>query len=200
MIIYHALSAVRCRLLLMLCLTGLAVIHTSPASGAGNGDIENLSAGYSALRLFLQDERHLTTIRRVKLVLSFEGISDRSVKLIGEIADSSAIAVDQLEQLAGARPAISFKEFSDDSIGKATLDSLRFATAKEFLLETEDFEKDLLLSQSQILRVISHLAVQLEQKETNVRRKAWLRKLADRYERYYHKVYARLTITGRGKT
>jgi hypothetical protein len=52
-----------------------------------------------------------------------------------------------------------------------------------------------LLSQSQILRVISHLAKQLEQKEISNERKAWLNKLAERYEHYYQQVYARLRLT-----
>ena len=73
------------------------------------------------------------------------------------------------------------------------------STAKEFFLETDDFEKDLLISQSQILRVISHLAKQLGEKETNTKRKAWLNKLAQRYEKYYQQVYVRILISNKEK-
>jgi len=159
----------------------------------------SIASGYSALRLFLEDEQHLTTIRRIKTALSFEGISDRSKKLVDEIADTSERALDELEILVADRPAVVFEDFSDESIGKATLDSLRIATAKEFLLDTDDFEKNLLLSQSNILRVISHLATQLEEKETSDRRKAWLNKLALSYENYYRQVYALITITEEAK-
>jgi len=173
------------------------VVTGNPAIGASHQQAGNtVNAGYSALKLFLEDEQHLTTIRRVKLVLAFESISGKSTKLIDEIADSSEQALEDLEKLATAKPVIVFEEFSDESIGKATLDSMRIATAKEFLFETDDFEKDLLLSQSNILRVISHLAKQLEEKETNAKRKAWLNKLAIRYEKYYQQVYARISITG----
>ena len=175
------------------------MVTGNPAIGASHQKATNtVDAGYSALKLFLEDEQHLTTLRRIKLVLAFEGISDKSTRLVDEIAETSEQALDDLEKLAAAKPAIVFKEFSDDSIGKATFDSLRIATAKELLLETDDFEKDLLLSQSNILRLISHLAKQLEEKETNANRKAWLNKLALRYEKYYQQVYARISITGKG--
>jgi hypothetical protein len=177
---------------------GILVFANTHAIATSQQQADSIESGYSALRLFLEDEQHLTTLRRVKLVLAFEGISDKSTMLVDEIAEASGQALDDLEKLAAAKPAIVFREFSDDSIGKATFDSLRFATAKELLLETNDFEKDLLLSQSNILRVISHLAKQLEEKESNVKRKAWLNKLALRYEKYYQQVYARISITGKG--
>ena len=185
--------------MLITSMLGILVFTNTHATGDLKQQTDTIDSGYSALRLFLQDEQHLTTLRRVKLVITFEGISDKSTRLVDEIAETSEQALDDLEKLAAARPAIVFEEFSDDSIGKATFDSLRIAAAKEMLLETEDFEKDLLLSQSNILRVISHLAKQLEEKETNAKRKAWLNKLAVRYEKYYQQVYARISITGNGK-
>ena len=187
------------RPLIIACLLGPSLFGISASSNASNNPSAGLDTGYSALRLFLKDEQHLTTIRRIKLILAFEGISDKSEKLVDEIADSSAQALEQLDQLVAMKPAIRLEDFSDDSIAKSTLDSLRMATAKEFLLETDDFEKDLLLSQSQILRVISHLARELEEKESNSKRKAWLNKLAQRYEKYYQQVYARITVVGKGR-
>ena len=185
-------------LVLITSMLGILVFTNTHAISASKQKADTIDSGYSALKLFLEDEQHLTTLRRVKLVLAFEGISDQSTRLVDEIADTSEQALDDLEKFAAARPTIVFEEFSDDSIGKATFDSLRIATAKELLLETDDFEKDLLLSQSNILRVISHLAKQLEEKETNAKRKAWLNKLAVRYEKYYQQVYARISITGKG--
>ena len=129
------------------------------------------------------------------MVITFSGISDSSTKLIDAIADTSKQAVDELEKLARAKPAFVFEEFSEKSIGKATLDSLRLAMAKEFLFESDNFEKNLLLSQLKVLPVISHLAQQLEEKETNSKRKAWLNKLADRYEIFYQKIKKRIVIS-----
>ena len=198
--IYRTSKSFLYTLLFFTSLLGVAVVTGNPAIGASHQKTTNsVDAGYSALKLFLEDEQHLTTIRRVKLVLAFEGISDNSRKIIDQIAESSEQALEDLEKLATARPVIIFEDFSDESIGKATLDSLRIATAKEFLFETDDFEKDLLISQSQILRVISHLARQLAEKETNAKRKAWLNKLSIRYEKYYQQVYARISIRGKGK-
>ena len=147
------------------CLLGMFLVHHSSAISAGDISSSSSNQAYSVLKLFLEDEQHLTTIRRVKTVISFEGISDDSTKLVDEIADASEQALEELEKLAAASPTIVFEEFPEKSIGKATLDSLRMTTAKEFLLNTDEFEKNLLLSQSQILRVISHLAKQLEQKK-----------------------------------
>ncbi len=198
--IYQSLFPYFSRLILLTSLLGVIVIADSPAIGASHKQsASTIDAGYSALKLFLEDEQHLTTIRRIKMVLAFEGISDKSTKLVDEIADSSEQALEDLEKLATAKPVIVFEDFSDESIGKATLDSLRMSTAKEFFLETDDFEKDLLISQSQILRVISHLAKQLEEKETNTKRKAWLNKLAQRYEKYYQQVYVRILISNKEK-
>ena len=194
--IYRFLDTSIARFILIAALFGMTAVSASLPARA-DARSSGIDTGYSVLRLFLKDEQHLTTIRRVKLVIGFEGVSDRTAKLVDRIADASAEALDELEALAAARPAIAFEEFPDDSIGKATLDSLRVATAKQFLLETDDFEKDLLLSQAQILRVISHLAEQLQEKESNPKRKAWLGKLAQRYDNYYHQVYARITITGK---
>lgn len=166
-----------------------------PANGSRHqASNSNINFGYSALKLFLADEQHLTTIRRVKTVISLEGVSKATKKLIDDIADSSEQALAQLEKLAPAKPAIVFHDFDDDFIGKATLDSMRYATAKEFLFDSDDFEKNLLVSQAQILRVISHLASQLEQNETNPKRRAWLNKLSRRYEAYYQRVFARISV------
>lgn len=188
----------------LLVITGLItafVIADNPVVNAKNRSAASpVATGYSALKLFLEDEQYLTAIRRTKMVISFSAISDKSRKLIDAISDSSEQAIEDLEKLSAVKPSFVFEEFSDETIGKSTLDSLRITTAKEFLLESENFEKNLLLSQLNILRVISHLARELEEKETSDKRKAWLNKLANRYESYYQQIYGRITISGNGKT
>ena len=188
----------------LIVITGLIaafVIAYDPVVYANNRSAASATAtGYSVLKLFLEDEQYLTAIRRTKMVISFSAISDKSIKLIDDINDSSEQAIEELEKLAAIKPAFVFKEFSDETIGKATLDSLRMTTAREFLLESENFEKNLLLSQLNILRVISHLARQLEEKETSAKRKAWLNRLAQRYEKYYQQIYLRITISANGKS
>ncbi|UCB54336.1 MAG: hypothetical protein JSW45_10345 [Thiotrichales bacterium] len=180
--------------LLLTTLFGVVASAGSVVASPHQTSADNIDAGYSALKIFLEDEQYLTAIRRVKTVITFEGVSGPTGKLIDSIADFSEQALQELEALASAKPAIVFEDFDENSIGKATLDSMRYATAKEFLLDGDDFEKNLLLSQSQILRVISHLAKQLEQKESNPKRKAWLNKLAKHYEEYYRQVYARISV------
>ncbi len=184
------------KLLFVLCLTGMLVISDSPSVTASTRTSTDVSStGYSVLKLLLEDEQHLTIIRRTKMIITFDGISDHSTRLIDMISDSSEQDLQALEKLAMNRPVIRFEDFSDDAIGKATLDSLRMTTAKEFFFEANAFEKNLLLSQLKVLRLISHLAQQLELKETNKERKTLLRKMSDRYEEYYQQVNARITIT-----
>ncbi len=175
------------------------ISSTNSISADSKAAANSSSAGYSVLRLFLEDEQHLTTIRHTKMLITFSAVSDRSGELIDDIATSSELALGELEKLAQAKPAVVFKEFSDDTIAKATFDSLRLTTAKEFLLENENFEKNLLLSQLKVLRVISHLARQLEESESNSSRKAWLSKLEDRYEDYYQQVNTRISISAKSE-
>lgn len=183
----------RYKLLFVTVIIGLLVIADNPLVIAKSQPISHpLTSGYSALKLFLEDEQHLTTIRRTKMLLTFSSISEQSRQLIDTINDHSERAIEELEQLATKPSAFTFRDFSDESIGKATFDSMRLETAKDFLFENENFERDLLLSQLKILPVISHLARQLEEKESNVKRRTWLKKLALQYENHYQKIKSRL--------
>ena len=177
------------KLTIIITLLGIVNIYSTTTVSANNQTMSgSIATGYSALKIFLEDEQYLTTIRRTKMVITFSDISDNSKKLIDDIADSSEQALVELEAFAQQKPVVVFEDFSEEMIAKATLDSLRMETAKEFLFEADDFEKNLLLSQLKVLPVISHLAEQLEKKETNQKRKTWLNKLAKKYKDYYQQV------------
>ena len=181
---------------LMFVISVLAVIAAGQShASTATPDRTHINGGYSVLKLLLEDEQHLTLIRRTKTVLTFSVISDGSRKLVDEIADSSERALEQLEQLALSKPGIEFLELSEHAIALSTLDSIRMKTAKDFFFSGDEFEKKLLISQMQVLRVISHLASELEEEETNLKRKAWLGKLAVKYENYYQQVYSRLAVS-----
>jgi len=172
------------------------IISDTPLSIAATLKTDsNTTSGYSALKLFLDDEQYLTMIRRAKMIITFSAISEKSSDLIDNIADTSKQSLDELETLLTQKPTVIITEFADDSIAKATLDSLRMTAAKELFFEPKEFEKNLLLGQIKILRVISHLAKQLEEKEVNAKRKLWLKSLAERYEAYYQQVNARISIS-----
>jgi hypothetical protein len=183
------------KLLIVLSLLCAPVISSSFVSAPSVTASKNqLNTGYSALKFFLEDEQHLTTIRRIKAVIAFGGINEPSEKIIDEIADSSSASLEKLEELSTNQPTVNFVVFSDEKIGKATLDSIRMATAKDFLFNGDSFEKDLLISQTQVLKVISHLAKQLAEQEINTERKEWLLHLAKQYEDFYSLVYKRLAL------
>ena len=180
----------------MFFITVLTVITAGQShANTSTFDRTHINGGYSVLKLLLEDEQHLTLIRRTKSVLTFSAISDESRKLIDEIANTSEKALEQLEQLAASKPGIEFHELAEHKIAHSTLVSIRMETAKDFLFSGDEFEKKLLVSQMQVLRVISHLAKDLEEEETNLKRKAWLNTLAVRYESYYQQVYSRLTVS-----
>ena len=177
------------KLSFIISLLAIVNIYSATSVSADNQTMSgSIASGYSALKIFLEDEQYLTTIRRTKMVFTFSDISDHSKKLIDDIASSSEQALVELETFAQQKPVVVFEDFSEQQIAKATFDSLRMETAKEFLFETDDFEKNLLLSQLKVLPVISHLAEQLEKKETNQKRKAWLNELAKQYNDYYQQV------------
>ena len=173
---------------IIILIAAVNISSTATVNANYQTTFNSTASGYSALKLFLEDEQYLTTIRRTKMVITFSDISDNSKKLIDDIADSSEQALVELEAFAQQKPVVVFEDFSEEMIAKATLDSLRMETAKEFLFEADDFEKNLLLSQLKVLPVISHLAEQLEKKETNQKRKTWLNKLAKKYKDYYQQV------------
>jgi len=179
------------KLIFIIGLSISLISAVSPIVSASSKTIntsQNIIAGYSALKIFLEDEQYLTVIRRTKMVITFSGISEKSVALIDNIANTSEQSLTELEKLSELKPSFAFKEFSDDVIAKATLDALRMTTAKEFLFQSENFEKNLLLSQLKVLQVISHLAEQLANQENNKQRKTWLTKLAKKYETYYQQI------------
>jgi hypothetical protein len=169
-------------ILVFLPLSLLAADTVSDASKAVATD-----PGYSMLRLFLVDEHYLTAIRRVKSILSFGGISPGTADLVDEIADSSETALRQLDSLASEPPAVQFDAFDEANIAITTFDALRYDMARQLFLDSEHFEKNLLLSQVQVLPVITHLTKQLAANETNVQRKQWLHTLADQYDDFYQR-------------
>ena len=173
----------------------VGVSCSTPSTIRSQSDVSEVNSGYSILLLFLENQKNLTTLGQIKALFMFKDINDDSAKLILKITKSSEEALAELEKLASKKPTIIVKEFSDNSISKATFDSLRITTAKELLFDSENFEKNFLFSQAQLIRVISHLAEELEAQEVNEKRKAWLLKLVKRYEAYYSLIYKRITLT-----
>ena len=154
--------------------------------------------GYTVLRIFLEDEQYLTAIRHFKTILSFTGTRQAIAELADDIADISEHALEQLEELADEKPEIRFDQLDEKSVAVSTLDSLRYTTAKQFLHEIESFDKNLLISQVQILPVIAQLASTLEENETSMKRKHWLHKLSLKYTVLYRRATALLSVSHTG--
>lgn len=72
---------------------------------------------------------------------------------------------------------------------------MRLATAKELITASgEDFEVSLVLSQTQVLHLISQLLSELRELDPNPRRQGWLAELAGEYEKLYSRAVARLAV------
>ena len=173
----------------------VCVSCSSSSTIRSQSDVNEINTGYTVLLLFLENQKNLTKLGRVKAVFMLEDINKDSADLIFKISESSEKALVDLEKLALKKPSIVVKYFSENSIGKSTFNSLRMTTAKELIFDSENFEKNFLFSQAQLIRVISHLAEALEEQEVNEKRKTWLLKLAERYEAYYSLIYKRITLT-----
>ena len=154
----------------------------------------SLNVGYDILRDTLRDEQHLKTIRYTKTIVTFKSISEDTEQVIDDIAQTSAVALKELEQLASLTPRIIFDINRAGQIEQMTRDALRITTAKEFLTSKEDFEVRLLVSQTQALRFISHVTKELSDIETNTKRKEWLGMISDQFENLYLRVLSRLKV------
>jgi hypothetical protein len=181
--------------LLMLILAFVACNgHAKAPVSHTDGQRDLLNDGYAILHATLGDEQHLKTIRLTKTIVTFKSISEPTRNIIDDIAQTSSAALEEIEQLASLSPEILFDAGRDERIEQKTRRALRITTAKEFLTSKENFEVILLVSQTQALRFISHLARELSDIETNTRRKVWLDTLSDRYEALYRRVLSRLEV------
>lgn len=178
---------------LLFCFTASCSIID--ATSSTKPAVSEVNTGYSALALFLENQEQLKTLRSVRSFLTRKQMSSESEKLIDSISEYSAQALKELKTQASKQPTITIKQFSDNSIGMSTFDSLRMSTAKQLMFDSRNFEKNLLLSQTQILKLISHLAEELRKKEHNRKRKVWLSDLSRRHEDYYTRVYERIALT-----
>ncbi|MEN8205189.1 MAG: hypothetical protein ABFS24_04165 [Pseudomonadota bacterium] len=156
--------------------------------------IQSLNAGYGILHATLRDEHHLKTIRLAKTIVMLKSVTEPTSRIIDDIAQTSSAALDELEKLAPLSPEIMLDENNEGQIERAIRDALRITTAKELFTSKEDFEVILLSSQLQALRILSHLASELHEIETNNSRKVWLNTLSDQFEKLYLRVLSRLKI------
>jgi len=178
-------------LLLILSLVACNDPAKAPGSHAGSAH-QSLTTGYGILKTTLGDEQHLKTIRLTKALISFKPVSEPTREIIDDIAQTSAAALEELEQLVSLSPEITFETGEDEQIEQKTRNALRITTAKEFVTSKENFEVILLISQTQALRFISHLSKELNNIETNSKRKVWLRTISDKFENLYLRTLSRL--------
>jgi len=168
--------------------------HGKTAVSQSDDTRRSLNSGYVILHTMLRDQQYLKTIRLTKTLVTFQSVSEPTRKIVDAIAQTSSTALDELERLASEAPKIDLDAGKDTGIEQMTRDALRTTTAKEYLTSKKDFELVLLISQIQVLRYITHLAMELKVIETNDSRRAWLDTLSGRIEKLYLRVLSRLKV------
>jgi hypothetical protein len=187
------------------CALGIAILIFSPFlvscddSGHNPTPVQESdqarSIGYSLLRKLLRDEQYIKAIRLAKSVFTFRALADPTKTLIDDIAARSSEKLTELDRLATLEPAITFGESCPAMLDQAMLNALRVTTAKDLVLASkDDFEVNLVVSQIQALRMISHLLTELRDIDPNAERQAWLERLSTDYEALYRRAVARLSL------
>lgn len=200
---HHALS----------CVTGLRTMHgfaamvlvllpflvscdgvsVQPCLEQGNSHPRDI--GYSVLRKLLSDEQNIKAFRIVKNVITFQTTTDSTNNLIDDIASISSRSLTDIEKLATMEPIIILDKPGPPQFAGEILNALRVATASDLIMASrDDFEVNLILSQTQALRLISQLLKELRELDPNVKRQAWLEDLAVEYEDLYSRAVARLSV------
>jgi hypothetical protein len=151
-------------LLIAGCAGGAA--PTEPAAPAGP------RRGYALLHQLLEQEQHVAKL----LVVKDE--TDALDRVIGDIADTTARAREDLEDLAGAAPAVALEDTGLPADERSARESIA-AARRDRLLATSgrEFERELLLSQNEALTYGAALADVLSRSEANPERLAFVRRL-----------------------
>ncbi|MEZ5542832.1 MAG: hypothetical protein R3F42_12435 [Pseudomonadota bacterium] len=178
--------------LLCACDSFTAIPQPAPTGNAARDD------AYRVLHTLLRDERYIKALRIIKDTITFQASTAATASLIDDIATLSSRSLDQIDKLAALDPAIDLGAATADRFGSKILDALRVATARDLITASrEDFEVNLVVSQTQALRVISQLLEELQALDTNHRRQTWLADLAAKYEALYRRAVARLAVAGK---
>jgi len=192
----HLRSLLELMVMVLVLLTFLSScdgLTEQPPSNQGNNQLRD--AGYRALKKLLGDEKRLKTFRIVKDVVTIGETSRPSATLIDDIATTSSSSLEEMDKLATLEPRIMLDKPGPTQLGGEILDALRVATAKDLITASgEEFEASLIISQAQVLRMISLLLKELSELDPNTTRQAWLEGLADKYEGFYQRAIARLMI------
>jgi hypothetical protein len=168
-------------------------VSVQPCLEQGNSHPRDI--GYSVLRKLLSDEQNIKAFRIVKNVITFQTTTDSTNNLIDDIASISSRSLTDIEKLATMEPIIILDKPGPPQFAGEILNALRVATASDLIMASrDDFEVNLILSQTQALRLISQLLKELRELDPNVKRQAWLEDLAVEYEDLYSRAVARLSV------
>ncbi len=106
--------------------------------------------------------------------------------LINEIADSSSVAANRLEEFRKADPSFALDETELPPGEVATRQAIASTKTKSLLFTRgERFQRELLLSQAEAVNYAAHLSLVAAKNDTNPARIAWLRSLNATMLGYY---------------
>lgn len=169
----------------LLMLSGCAAPKQQSADAQAPANTQ-LSHGYSLLYSLVSKQSNLDK------VLILKSASEPTKQLIKRIAQASAAAKKQIEELAKLDPALVLNDEGLPAIESATRAAIESATSKQLLFGGDSFELRLLLTQVEATRYGAALARQLAAADPDPARVSWLESFAQQYEDLNRDVIARL--------
>lgn len=147
-----------------------------------------LSHGYSLLYSLVSKQSNLDK------ALILKSPSEPTRKIIKQVAETSAAAKRQLDELAKLNPALVLNDEGLPAIETSTRAAIESATSKQLLFGGDSFELRLLLTQVEATRYGAALARQLAAADPDPARVSWLTAFAQQYEDLNRDVLARLAV------
>ena len=172
-------------LLLMCCF-----LFNCVASPPRTGDIQRdpqLTSGYSLLHELVAKQSSVDKILLIK------SASEPTVELIRAIALASDEAQKQIRTYADQDARIELGHADLPGVEQATRDAIESVTAGKLIFDAERFELDLLLTQYEATKYGYFLARQLAKLDPDDRRRQWLGRFSESYQKLYDQTVTRIS-------
>lgn len=144
---------------------------------------QELLVGYELLARTLDDESKLGKLKIVK-TLMLDAPKDAIGKQMKRLSDISEKRAGELEELRRLAPRVSDKPARKSPMGDAITEIAKDFGKSDMLSRAGGFDVRFVLIQAQATRMVASMATALARFDPQPKRQAWLKRLANDYERY----------------
>ena len=144
---------------------------------------QELLVGYELLARTLDDESKLGKLEIVK-TLMLDAPNDAIAKQMKRLSDISEKRAGELEDLRRLAPRVSDKPARKSPMGDAINEIAKDFGKSDMLSRAGGFDVRFVLVQAQATRMMASMAIALARFDPQPKRQAWLKRLANDYERY----------------